>query len=156
MENVKETIRRLYEEAISGQRSPQLKHDGINITQYTVSARPASLDAFYRFFAEVSKAFPDYNLRIESMVIKGDRVMVRYTITGTHTEHFMGQSPSYDKTLICGIDIFRLDGDRVVEHWDAAHQITALSRAAAGQTAQSSPQGFSRITQNGRRLEIKV
>jgi len=156
MDQIKETIRRLYEEAISGQRSSGLKPDVINITQYTVSARPSSLEAFYRFFTEVSKAFPDYELRIENMIVKGDRVMVRYTITGTHVEHFMGQSPTHEKTVIFGIDIFRLENDRVIEHWDAAHQINALSRTTREQPAQSRQAGSSRTTQNGRRLEIKV
>lgn len=156
MDQVKETIRRLYEEAISGQRSSGVRPDSINITEYTVSARPSSLEAFYRFFTEVSKAFPDYELRIENMIVKGDRVMVRYTITGTHVEHFMGQSPSHEKTVIFGIDIFRLENDRVIEHWDAAHQINVLSRTTREQSAQSRQACSSSTARNGRRLEIRV
>ena len=53
--------------------------------------------------------------------------MTRYTITGTHKAHFMGMAPTNETVNICGIDIFRIESGKVVEHWDAAHQIKALS-----------------------------
>ncbi len=127
MEQNREIIRRLYEDVSSGNipaagYSPR----GMNFTQYTVSARPASLKAFNSFFNKVISAFPDYTLTVDSLIVKGDRVMVRYTISGTHKGEFMGMAPTNDRITIAGIDVFRLDNGKIVEHWDAAHQISAL------------------------------
>ncbi len=90
-----------------------------------MSASPLGLNAFERFFTAVGEAFPDYELNIDHLITKGDRVMVRYTICGTHKGEFMGMSPTNERMTITGIDVFRLDNGRVIEHWDAAHQMRA-------------------------------
>jgi predicted ester cyclase len=125
MEHSKEIIRNLYSEAINWQNSPDIKTRGVNFTQYTVSAKPNSLKAFKEFFEAVSQAFPDYKLTIDNMLVKGDRVMARYTISGTQKGSFLGMAPTNEKLTITGIDIFRLEKGRVIQHWDAAHQISA-------------------------------
>jgi predicted ester cyclase len=127
MEQNREIIRRLYEDVSSG-KVPTTGYNprGMSFTQYTVSARPASLKTFNSFFNKVSSAFPDYTLTVESLIVKGDRVMARYTISGIHKGEFMGMAPTSERITIAGIDVFRLDNGKIVEHWDAAHQITAL------------------------------
>lgn len=124
-----EIIRRLYKEVTSRRRPDHIVKAGSNgFTQYTVSARPSSLKAFYSFFATVSEAFPDYELILNKMIVKGERVMARYTISGTHKGDFMGLAATHERMAITGIDVFRLDKGQVIEHWDAAHQITASSQ----------------------------
>jgi predicted ester cyclase len=126
-EQNREIIQQLYEEVSSKRQQnidPGFKSKGF--TQYTVSSRPSSLKTFNNFFNAVATAFPDYQLNIENIVEKGDRIMARYTISGTQRGAFMGLSPTNGRLTITCIDIFRLDHGRVVEHWDAAHQISAL------------------------------
>jgi steroid delta-isomerase-like uncharacterized protein len=103
--------------------------------QYTASERHVSLRAFNRFFAIINEAFPDYDLIIENLIAKEDRVMVRYTINGTHKGSFMGMPPTNERITITGIDVFRLDNGKVVEHWDAAHQISAIPQPAGYRAA---------------------
>ena len=133
-----EIVRQLYIDLTSG-RNPYitLKPEGTGFPQYTVSAKPASLNTFNHFFATVREAFPDYELTIDSLIVKGDRVMARYTISGTHKGDFMGLPPTNEKMTITGIDIFRLDNGKVLEHWDAAHQVCALSQLNKSPAAQS-------------------
>ena len=122
-----EIIRQHYSEVSTKRgQSSQFNQRNRTFTQYTVSARPSSLKAFNSFFTQVSEAFPDYELTIENIIVKGNRVMARYTICGTHKGDFMGMPPSNERITVTGIDIFRLDNGKVVEHWDAAHQISAL------------------------------
>jgi predicted ester cyclase len=121
-----EIVRQLYQEVTSRRRSDHIVKTGNNgFTQYTVSAKPSNLKAFYSFFANVAEAFPDYELNLNSLIVKGDRVMARYTISGTHKGNFMGLAATNERMAIAGIDVFRLDKGQVIEHWDAAHQITA-------------------------------
>lgn len=138
MELNREIVRQLYIDVTSG-RNPYiaLKSGGTGFTQYTVSAKPSSLKTFNNFFATVHEAFPDYELTIVSLIGKGDRVMARYTISGTHKGDFMGLAPTNEKMTIIGIDIFRLDNGKVIEHWDAAHQVCAFSQLNKSPAAQS-------------------
>jgi len=127
MEQNKEIIRQLYIEAsVKKQRQITDKAPGNNFTQYTVSAKPSSLKTFHNFFTAVNAAFPDYELYIDNLIARGDRVMARYTISGTHKGDFMGVAPTNQRMSISGIDVFRLDKGKVVQHWDAAHQMSAL------------------------------
>jgi predicted ester cyclase len=130
LEQNKETILQLYQEITSRNPFEAGNQTGGNgFTQYTVSSRPSSLKAFHQFFASVATAFPDYQLNIDNLIVKGDKVMARYTISGTHQGDFMGLAPTHQKVTITGIDVFRLDKGRVVEHWDAAHQINAVPQS---------------------------
>lgn len=122
MQRSKEIIRQLYSDVISEQKS--IKYG----LRSGFCPYATGLEAFNRFFAAVNTAFPDCQLIIENMVVKGDRVMVRYAISGTHMSDFMGVGPTNERMSIIGIDVFRLAGGRVVEHWDAARQMTALPR----------------------------
>ena len=127
MEQNREIIRKLYTEVIERKSyTGSYRPKGNRFTPYTVSARPSSLKAFGQFFMAVGEAFPDYELNIDHLITKGDRVMVRYTISGTHKGKFMGMSPTNERMTITGIDVFRLDNGRVIEYWDAAHQMSAL------------------------------
>lgn len=93
-------------------------------TRYAAS-RPSSLKAFKSFFTAVSAAFPDYDLKIDNILSKGDKVMARYTISGTQKGDFLGIIPTNERTTVTGIDIFRLDNGKVAQHWNATHQLCA-------------------------------
>jgi predicted ester cyclase len=121
----------IYHNAMSQGSDGQAKQaNGNGFTQYTASSRPSSVKAFYQFFASMAAAFPDYQLNIDNLIVKGDKVMARYTIMGTHQGDFMGLAPTHQKVTITGIDIFRLDQGKIVEHWEAAHQINAIPQSS--------------------------
>lgn len=134
MEQNKEIIRQLYTEiAALRQRTVSYRSRGTGVTHYAVPAKHSSLKAFSRFFLDISEAFPDYEITIDNIIVKGDRVMARYTIMGTHKKHFLGVAPTFKKMMVTGIDVFRLSNGKVVEHWDAAHQINALPETSQAQ-----------------------
>jgi predicted ester cyclase len=91
-----------------------------------VTSKPSSLAAFDQFFASVMTAFPDYKVEINSMVDRGDMVMVRYAISGTHQNEFMGLAPTQKPMIIRGLDVFRMDKGMIVQHWDAARQVNGV------------------------------
>jgi predicted ester cyclase len=105
----KEIIQRLYDRA------------GTAVTH-----KPSSLAAFHQFFASVGAAFPDYKVEINSMVDRGDMVMVRYAIYGTHQNEFMGLAPTQRPMIIRGLDVFLIDKGMIVQHWDAARQVNGV------------------------------
>ena len=75
-----------------------------------------------QFVAGLRATFPDMRTTIEDIIAAGDKVVVRFTITGTYhgqREGFEGiAGPAVGKQVSCtGIDIFRLAGGKIVERW---------------------------------------
>lgn len=59
---------------------------------------------------------------------EGDRVVVRWTHTGTHVGEF-GGIPATGKTFtIDGIDIYRVADGKLCEHWHVIDQLAMLGQ----------------------------
>lgn len=126
MEQNTEIIRSLYGEVLSLTQMGLSIKSGLNgFTRNTVSAKTANLKDFEKFFTSVAEAFPNYELTIDNLLTKEDRVMVCYTISGIQRNPFLGKPPTNKRTTIRGIDVFRLNNGKVVEYWDSPHQISA-------------------------------
>ncbi|MFF9851460.1 ester cyclase [Streptomyces litmocidini] len=65
---------------------------------------------------------------IEDLIGEGDRVVVRWTNNATHSGTFLGIPPTGRSCRFAGIDIFRLDDGRLVEHWDVVDQLSMLQQ----------------------------
>jgi predicted ester cyclase len=79
-------------------------------------------------------AFPDFHLKIETLVADGDQVWGRMTATGTHQGVFMGRPPTGKPFAITVIDILSIQNGKVVAHWGVPdrfavmHQLGLLPR----------------------------
>ena len=62
-------------------------------------------------------AFPDIRLSIDDEIAEGDRVVTRWSATGTHLGEFMGQAPTGKTITINAIYIYRLEGGKIAELW---------------------------------------
>ncbi|WP_170198359.1 ester cyclase [Streptomyces chryseus] len=65
---------------------------------------------------------------IDDIIAEGDRVVVRWTISATHSGTFLGIPPTGRSCRFAGIDIFRLDDGRLVEHWHVVDQLSMLQQ----------------------------
>ena len=61
---------------------------------------------------------PDLTYRIEDLFGAGDKVVLHWTATATDTIGFMGRPPTGRRASATGINIYRLAGGMLVEHWD--------------------------------------
>ena len=77
------------------------------------------------------RAFPDGRMAIEEMLAEGDRVVTRKTFRGTHRGELMGLPATGRRVEIGLIDIVRLDGGQVVEHWNAVDNLGMLQQLGA-------------------------
>jgi steroid delta-isomerase-like uncharacterized protein len=62
-------------------------------------------------------AFPDARVAVVDQVAEGDKVVSRWTATGTHTGDLMGMSPTGRRIEISGITINRFSGGKIAEDW---------------------------------------
>jgi predicted ester cyclase len=64
------------------------------------------------------EALPDWHSDLEQLIAEGDIVVERFTASGTHTGEPLMGVPATEKTVaLAGINIFRVNGDRIVERW---------------------------------------
>ena len=72
------------------------------------------------------RAFSDFHLEIEDLVVKGDAAWVRMTATGTHDGPFMGHAPTGRTMRIAVFDVIRVAGGLMVEHWGVPDRLGVL------------------------------
>jgi predicted ester cyclase len=87
------------------------------------------------------RAFSDFKLEIEDMVVAGDTVWTRNIATGTHDGPYMGHPPSGRTFRVYVFDVLRVFEGRVVEHWGVPDRAGVLSqlRVAAGDRVRQGP-----------------
>ena len=74
---------------------------------------PAGAKAWAAPFA----AFEGMRIEEEFYIAEGDTVVGRFVAKGTHTKEFMGVPATGKQVSISGINIFRISGGKIVEHW---------------------------------------
>jgi steroid delta-isomerase-like uncharacterized protein len=73
-------------------------------------------------------ATSDLRLDIHETLGDGDRLAVRYTVTGTHTGELMDIPPTGQEISMTGITIMHFENGSVVERWDSDDSAEVLSR----------------------------
>jgi steroid delta-isomerase-like uncharacterized protein len=63
------------------------------------------------------QAFPDWHSEVTRLVAEGDIVVEQFTAQGTHRGALMGAEPTGETVVLAGINVFRIDGDLIVERW---------------------------------------
>jgi steroid delta-isomerase-like uncharacterized protein len=62
-------------------------------------------------------AFPDLKATLDDIFAEGDRVVFRWSVSGTHLGNWLGVPPTGNHVTATGITLFRIAGEKVVESW---------------------------------------
>ena len=76
------------------------------------------LEEYKQFVTMYRNAFPDIHYTIEDGIAQGDKVVLRWTVTGTHKGDLMGVSPTGKQCKGTGITINRFSGGKIQESWN--------------------------------------
>lgn len=76
-------------------------------------------------------AFADFAVEINDQLAEGDKVMTYKTFTGTHTAELFGVPPTGRKVRFDVMDIVRIAGGQIVEHWGVVDQLGLLRQLGA-------------------------
>jgi len=117
----KQIMKRFYDEAINGRKLDVIDElaaaDLVEHEEFPGLA--PGREGVKQFFAMLATAFPDFRMNVEDVIAEGDKGVVRASLTGTHQGDFMGV-PATGKTVsVTVIDIVRVTGGKVAEHWGA-------------------------------------
>jgi len=67
--------------------------------------------------AQHRRSFPDWNEQVDDIIAEGDKVVIRFTSTGTQKGEFAGIAPTSKKVTIREVAIFRLADGKITEQW---------------------------------------
>lgn len=113
--------RRLFEESNKGKAAALAVIDETCATNFVLHDATGmdihGLKDLKQYESELFSAFPDLHHTIDDMVAEGDKVAVRFTLTGTHKGAYMGIPATNKKLTIWAISIDRIVGGKFVESW---------------------------------------
>ncbi|MDN5929622.1 MAG: ester cyclase [Pseudonocardia sp.] len=88
-------------------------------------------DGITAFFRALRAGIPDATISAQDLFADGDRVAVRFTLTGTHTAVLFGVPPTGAPVDAEGITILRFRDDHCVERWNRLDDLTFLTQIGA-------------------------
>jgi predicted ester cyclase len=98
-------------------------------------SRPAGIaegaEGVRQQFEAFRAAFPDFRAVIHDQIAEGDKVVTRKVFHGTHRGELMGIAPTGREVQIEVIDIVRLEGGQIVEHWNVVDRLGLLQQLGA-------------------------
>ncbi|NOT05371.1 MAG: ester cyclase [Anaerolineales bacterium] len=87
------------------------------LTPNIIAGMPSGLEGAKVVHQTTLIGMPDYHTNIEDLIAKGDKVVARVTMTGTHTGNFWGIPATGKRVNLTGIYIVRIANGKIVEHW---------------------------------------
>src|SRR5215211_6667647 len=111
-------------------------------------------EAYKRSVAEYSDAFSNVRFLIEDQVAGGDKVVTRFSVSGTHDRReIMGITPTGRERSYMTIVIQRIEGGKIAEEWGVG---TSVSELREGWVATWQRQEQERIEHESIEQELQV
>ena len=89
---------------------------------------PNDREGFQAFVGINLGAFPDVKVTSDSLVAEGDKVVSRWTGTGTHTGELMGIPATGKRIKMTGITIARVAAGKIAELWIESDQMGLMQQ----------------------------
>ena len=89
---------------------------------------PPGIEGFRGFVRTFRSAFPDLRMTVEDVISEGDKVATRFTMRGTQQGAFMDIPPTGKSITVTGMDLMRIVGGKVVEHWGQTDSLGRLQQ----------------------------
>lgn len=115
----KAVVRRMVDEVLNGGRL-----DAIDELY-----APALASAARRWIASFRASFPDVHMDVVDLIAEGDKVVGRFTCSGTHLGEWLGDAPTgrrFEK--VDEVYIFRLREGRIVHAWGIEDTLARLEQ----------------------------
>lgn len=85
-------------------------------------------DGVKQLISGLRSALHDFHMSTDDVIAEADRVVMRFTIRGTHQGEGMGLPPTGKRVVYTGIDIFRISGGKIVERWGEVDMLGLLQQ----------------------------
>ena len=85
----------------------------------------------FKQLSEFFTAFSDVHADIEHIVAEDSLVIVFLNFTGTHKGIFQGRPPTNKTVKIRSADLYKVENEKIAEHWDVVDQLDLLQQIGA-------------------------
>jgi steroid delta-isomerase-like uncharacterized protein len=123
----KALVRRYYDEVLTGSDRKLLARllDPAFVSHVS-GGSDAGAEAYAAAVAATHAAFPDLVVTVHDQVAEDDKVVTRWSATGTHTGNFAGVPATGRVITVSGIHVHRIRHGRLIEHWEELNLLGAL------------------------------
>ena len=104
------------------------KHSSQDFVEHQYGFIPPNLEGVKKAIDSLHKAFPDFSMVIEDLVVYGDKVWGRMTARGTQKGQFGPIPPTGKKIEITVIDIMRFKESKLIEHWGVPDRFASMEQ----------------------------
>jgi predicted ester cyclase len=73
-------------------------------------------------------AFGELRFEVEDEIAEGDKVVQMVVMSGRHTGPLMGREPTGREFAVRHMNIWRIAGDRIVDHWGSRDDLGLLGQ----------------------------
>jgi predicted ester cyclase len=118
-ERNKAVVRRLVEEVLNGGRMEVI--DALYAPELAEEAKA--------WIAPFRASFPDTHMEVIDLIAEGDKVVGRFTCSGTHLREWLGYAPTGRRfEAIDEVSIYRFRDGRIVESWGLEDNLERLKQ----------------------------
>ena len=83
---------------------------------------------------------PDLHITIDQLLAEGDTVAKRWTYHATHTGDLAGLPPTGKRITMSGLELFRLEGGKIVECWLGYDNLSLMQQLGVIPTPEQAQQ----------------
>jgi steroid delta-isomerase-like uncharacterized protein len=125
----KRVVRRFYDEVLNGKKLEVLEEIAVaDYDEHDMLPGQGTGLAGLRERVTILDEALDPRFTVEDVIAEGDRVVVRWTNSGTHVGEFFGAPATGKGFTIAGVDIYRLEDGKMAEHWHVVDQLSMLQQ----------------------------
>jgi steroid delta-isomerase-like uncharacterized protein len=126
METPEDTLTRLYEDVWNGANpdtADELVHEEYLIHDRDLAAEMQGPELYKALASGTRDVFPDMTITIEDMVTAGEKIALRWTMTGTHQGTMFGVESTGRQVELMAIEINRFEDGKLIETWTQSDQL---------------------------------
>jgi steroid delta-isomerase-like uncharacterized protein len=90
------------------------------------------VDHFRAFHANFIDALPDLKIRVDDVLVDGQKTAIRFTLTATHVGEGLGVPPSNKPVRVTGMSITRWEDGKIAEGWNEFDKAGLAAQIAPG------------------------
>lgn len=132
LEENKTLVRRYYQEVLTGRnRNLLTRLLDPGFVSHNPGGPDAGADAYAAAVDATHAAFPGLVVTVHDQVAEDDRVVTRWSATGTHAGDFAGVPATGRQVTVSGIHIHRVRHGLLTEHWEELNLLGLLRQLGA-------------------------
>jgi steroid delta-isomerase-like uncharacterized protein len=105
-----------------------IANDHVNTGPGTLPGLPTGPEGSKQFVQVYLNAFPDVHFTIDDQIAEGDKVVTRWTASGTHKGELAGIPATGKSSTVTGINVERIVNGKIVESWGIFDQFGMMQQ----------------------------